>query len=45
MSMFEDLLNPETIKGLVLLLIIVFVVTGRASKIIGNTIRKQVDKW
>lgn len=45
MSMFGDLLNPETIKGVILIFIIVFVVTGRAGKTIGNIIRGQVDKW
>ena len=43
--MFGDLLNPETIKGIVLIVIIIFIVTGRAGKILGNLVRKQVDKW
>lgn len=45
MSMFGDLLNPETIKSVVLLLVIVFVITGRLSKIVGNMIRKQAERW
>lgn len=45
MSMFGDLLNVETIRGIVIIFILIYFMTGKGFKVIGSIIRKQASNW
>jgi len=41
--MFGDLLNPETLKGVIVVFLIVYFATGKGFRVIANLIRKAVE--
>ncbi len=41
--MFGDLLKPETLKGIVVVFLIVYFATGKGFRVIANLIRKAVE--
>lgn len=43
MSMFGDLLNPETLKGILVVFLIVYFASGKGMRAIANLIRKAVE--
>lgn len=43
MSMFETLLNPETLKGIIVVFLIVYFVSGKGMRMIANLIRRAVE--
>ncbi len=45
MSMFGDLFTPETIRGLIVVFLLILFVSGKGFKIIGNLIRQRASNW
>ena len=43
MGMFGDLLNPETLKGIIAVFLIVYFVSGKGMRAIANLIRRAVE--
>ncbi len=43
MSMFGDLLNADTIRGIFVLFLIIFFLTGRGFQMIANLIRRGLE--
>ncbi len=45
MSMFGDLLNVETIRGIIIIFLLIYFMTGKGFKVIGGLIRNRAKNW
>ncbi len=43
MSMFEGILNPETLRGIIVVFLLVYFATGRGFRVVANLIRRVAE--
>lgn len=43
MSLLKGFLDPETLKGVIVIFLIIFFATGRGFRVIGNLVRRAVE--
>lgn len=45
MEWFGGLLSPENIQGIIVIILIVLLVTGKGRKMLGNILKSRAENW